>query len=455
MRCLETFEIDPIVAVYGLLWYLNSIYGIVLMIIESNNVCFFEWCPVCIVNITVPLLWLLIITMVDSCCIKYWSLNKWNRRHYGAAFLYFAIFTNQLLIFGSLCLYGFTVWSRITTATCHASNHLYYGFFTLLSISTALILWIGFYQSYAATKYLCTYHAVLDVKRRQMNTHSKPKNDQEKNGKHPHGRKYSLESNSTNISTMSLTFIGSIFRYGSETEADHDQSISIDIGHDGMHEMEDRMPLTNTSSAVESLPPTLPTITPLPSGRIELQLMDSYEEIEAKELSGDSLVHDPSASESDSPSAFNIEIAGIVIPTKKLTKKGYKKRRRHKSISYKAVDTNTPNTLEVVHLETDEQKEKAKEEENDILDEEHLVSLPLIGKAIVTMSHYFERLKEDPSTADLCIICYDSFRMGDYLARLQCRHVYHKNCIRVWLANSKHCPLCDMNEKNINLKFKI
>ena len=86
--CYDTFEVHAVVAIYGLLWYLNSIYGIILMIIESHNICFFEWSPVCIVNTTIPIIWLLIITMVDRCCIKYWSLKKWHRRHYGAAFLY-------------------------------------------------------------------------------------------------------------------------------------------------------------------------------------------------------------------------------------------------------------------------------------------------------------------------------------------------------------------------------
>ena len=89
MCCFDAFKFHPIVGIYSLLWYLNSIYGILLMIIESDNACFFEWCPVCIVNTLIPILWLLIIQMVDSCCIKYWSLKKWHRRHYGAAFLYF------------------------------------------------------------------------------------------------------------------------------------------------------------------------------------------------------------------------------------------------------------------------------------------------------------------------------------------------------------------------------
>lgn len=87
--CIDAFRICPIVAVYGLLWYLNSIYGIILMIVESQNVCFFEWCGVCIVNTAIPIVWLLIISMVDSCCIRVYSLKKWHRRHYGAAFWYF------------------------------------------------------------------------------------------------------------------------------------------------------------------------------------------------------------------------------------------------------------------------------------------------------------------------------------------------------------------------------
>eukprot|EP01084_Bolivina_argentea_P096248 173026_1 len=382
MHCfsLREIEIHPIVAIYGLLWYLNSIYGIILMIIEYQNVCFYQWFPVCIVNATVPILWLLIITMVDSCCIKYHSLKKWHRRHYGAAFLYFAIFTNQLFIFGTLCCYGFVVWNKaITTSSCQASYHLYYGFILLVITSTILITWIGFYQFYAATKYLCTYHAVLDVKRRQehSNNHSNHKNGHtyKHNKFKKNGRKFSVDSQSKNsvpnTSTMSLTFIGSIFRYGEGDNNDNDYD-SIEDNNDSIEDLQisDINDINNINNkTIESIEPfkisDLSTpdidqlITPLPSLRkltsdIEteelmecynnsdvLTLINNEEEkdisIEHSNSNSNSITRTKSDSISESspsPSAFTIEIAGITIPTRKFTK-------THSKHKYKSVNTNT------------------------------------------------------------------------------------------------------------------
>ena len=89
MDCISLATIARETASDKTLQKINSIYGIILMIVESQNVCFFEWCGVCIVNTAIPIVWLLIISMVDSCCVRVYSLKKWHRRHHGAAFWYF------------------------------------------------------------------------------------------------------------------------------------------------------------------------------------------------------------------------------------------------------------------------------------------------------------------------------------------------------------------------------
>jgi len=49
----------------------------------------------------------------------------------------------------------------------------------------------------------------------------------------------------------------------------------------------------------------------------------------------------------------------------------------------------------------------------------------------------------DPSE-ELCSICLDPLNEGqDY--KLNCKHRFHKKCIRIWLTSNNTCPLCRKN----------
>ncbi|KAJ3227065.1 hypothetical protein HK099_003518 [Clydaea vesicula] len=43
-----------------------------------------------------------------------------------------------------------------------------------------------------------------------------------------------------------------------------------------------------------------------------------------------------------------------------------------------------------------------------------------------------------------CSICFDEYEVGASLRELNCKHVFHKDCIDGWLVQSGHrtCPLC-------------
>ena len=44
---------------------------------------------------------------------------------------------------------------------------------------------------------------------------------------------------------------------------------------------------------------------------------------------------------------------------------------------------------------------------------------------------------------DFCAICQTNFENGDRLVALVCGHVFHEECIEVWLKKSKQeCPIC-------------
>lgn len=42
-----------------------------------------------------------------------------------------------------------------------------------------------------------------------------------------------------------------------------------------------------------------------------------------------------------------------------------------------------------------------------------------------------------------CTICMSAFKQQDVLTELQCKHLFHRECVSKWLLErSRHCPLC-------------
>ena len=44
--------------------------------------------------------------------------------------------------------------------------------------------------------------------------------------------------------------------------------------------------------------------------------------------------------------------------------------------------------------------------------------------------------------SEMCSICMDDLLGGEVVRRLECGHVYHQQCVDVWLAKRAVCPLC-------------
>lgn len=46
---------------------------------------------------------------------------------------------------------------------------------------------------------------------------------------------------------------------------------------------------------------------------------------------------------------------------------------------------------------------------------------------------------------DECSICLDKYKKRDKIVDLECNHVFHKDCIKLWLTNNNSCPQCREN----------
>jgi hypothetical protein len=44
---------------------------------------------------------------------------------------------------------------------------------------------------------------------------------------------------------------------------------------------------------------------------------------------------------------------------------------------------------------------------------------------------------------NVCSVCLDEFKEEDVLKKLNCNHIFHKDCLEPWLNNNnRNCPLC-------------
>lgn len=49
---------------------------------------------------------------------------------------------------------------------------------------------------------------------------------------------------------------------------------------------------------------------------------------------------------------------------------------------------------------------------------------------------------DDNLLLDECSICLEKYQKNDKITDLNCDHVFHTNCIRLWLKDNNTCPQC-------------
>lgn len=64
---------------------------------------------------------------------------------------------------------------------------------------------------------------------------------------------------------------------------------------------------------------------------------------------------------------------------------------------------------------------------------------------IETPIEYTEIHYTDNEIIDTCSICLYGYKQDDKLVKLNCSHIYHKECIFDWFKKSRNCPLCRLS----------
>lgn len=51
-------------------------------------------------------------------------------------------------------------------------------------------------------------------------------------------------------------------------------------------------------------------------------------------------------------------------------------------------------------------------------------------------------ISTDDLLIDECSICLDKYIKNDKVSDLNCGHIFHKDCIKIWLSKNNTCPQC-------------
>ena len=67
--------------------------------------------------------------------------------------------------------------------------------------------------------------------------------------------------------------------------------------------------------------------------------------------------------------------------------------------------------------------------------------LPAVAIAGIPKQPFTAAMAQGPS-GDMCIVCQDTFKEGEPVAALVCKHIFHPACVEGWLRSHTTCPTC-------------
>ena len=61
-----------------------------------------------------------------------------------------------------------------------------------------------------------------------------------------------------------------------------------------------------------------------------------------------------------------------------------------------------------------------------------------------------EDLSELNEENKMCSICLEEYKNNDIIKKLPCNHIFHSECLKIWLSNKTTCPICrnDLRQNN-------
>ncbi|EYU34708.1 hypothetical protein MIMGU_mgv1a018060mg [Erythranthe guttata] len=73
----------------------------------------------------------------------------------------------------------------------------------------------------------------------------------------------------------------------------------------------------------------------------------------------------------------------------------------------------------------------------------NMVEMGMSNEDIEKLPHFDFKRKNDMIKGSNCAICLDIFDVGEKCRLLPpCEHVFHAECVDLWLLKSPFCPIC-------------
>lgn len=73
-------------------------------------------------------------------------------------------------------------------------------------------------------------------------------------------------------------------------------------------------------------------------------------------------------------------------------------------------------------------------------------TLEILGLERVSVNDIIPKQKviksDDPLIKEICVVCHEDYKCGEYKRSLNCGHIFHKKCIDKWLKTNLSCPYC-------------
>lgn len=57
----------------------------------------------------------------------------------------------------------------------------------------------------------------------------------------------------------------------------------------------------------------------------------------------------------------------------------------------------------------------------------------------------YSEINYDEMGKDMCPICFVEYKEDESLIKLNCSHIYHKECVFDWFKKNRNCPLCRLS----------